>query len=215
MGARCCALDAAPEISLAEIEERLEAVAALKTRTVAREEIRKDLEGILELERLTSRITLGNRHAAGFAGVAGIAGKDSRRCGLADTGGMSVAGRLAKPGVWKRCASRLEELADIRGEVSQAIADDPPALPNNPGVIRPGFTPSWTSCATHRSRAGRSSPPMRIASASGPASASLKIRYNQVFGYYIEVSKAESALVPADYERKQTLVNAERLLPAS
>ena len=74
----------------------------------------------------------------------------------------------------------------------------------------PASIPVWTSCATFRATAGPISRRSSSASAPAPASRSLKVRFNNVFGYYIEISKANQHLAPADYERKQTLVNAER-----
>ena len=92
-----------------------------------------------------------------------------------------------------------------------AIAEEPPANLADGGAIRDWFRRrASTSCATFRTTAGPISRRSSSASAPAPASRSLKVRFNNVFGYYIEISKSNLHLAPADYERKQTLVNAER-----
>ena len=76
------------------------------------------------------------------------------------------------------------------------------------------MTPSWTNSSPSTGRAKTGSPAWRPRNAAAPASTRLKVRYNKVFGYYLEVSRANLHLVPADYIRKQTLVNAERFITA-
>jgi DNA mismatch repair protein MutS len=217
-----------PEISLAEIEDRLDAVAELKSRTVAREEIRKELEAILDLERLTSRITLGvalprdllalrasleriPRVREWMAEETGRAAAANAESGPSRPAATSLTAHEARAS--RRLAAlreQMEELPDVRDIIARGIADDPPAIPNEPGVIRRGFHAELDELRDVLKQGRQIIAAMEERERKRAGIASLKIRYNQVFGYYIEVSKPNLHLVPADYERKQTLVGAER-----
>ncbi|MGA2719814.1 MAG: DNA mismatch repair protein MutS, partial [Candidatus Acidiferrales bacterium] len=210
-----------PEILLAEIEARLEAVAELKAQTVAREELRKELEGILDLERLTSRVTLGTVTPRDLLALRGSLDRIPRLHELIN--GVRTAGATASASETSQAAlvavvprrlealrESLDELADVRELIARAIADDPPAMPNEPGVIRRGFHVELDELRDITKQGRQIIAAMEERERKRTGIASLKIRYNQVFGYYIEISKANLHLAPADYERKQTLVNAER-----
>jgi len=200
-----------PEISLREIEERLDAVAALKSQTVAREEIRRELEGILDLERLTSRITLGVATARDLLAlrtslerIPRVRGLIEEETALQHPREETALGRL------QSLRTQMDELADVRDLIARGIADDPPAMPSEPGVIRREFNAELDELRDILKQGRQIIAAMEERERKRTGIASLKIRYNQVFGYYIEVSKPNLSLVPADYERKQTLVNAER-----
>src|ERR1700723_3267724 len=197
-----------PEISLAEIEDRLNAVGDLKSRTVEREEMHRTLEGILDLERLTSRITLGVATPRDLLALRQSLEKIPTLRGLLEplvaADGAPGHGRLAA------LREQLDEMADVREMIARGIADDPPAVASDPGVIRRGFNAELDELhdITRQGRQIIASMEERERKRTGIGS--LKIRYNQVFGFYIEISKPNLHLAPADYERKQTLVNAER-----
>jgi DNA mismatch repair protein MutS len=194
-----------PEISLTEIEARLDAVVELKSRTVAREEIRKELEGILDLERLTSRVTLGVATPRDLLALRGSFEKiPAVRRLLHEHGGSEASARLTQ------LHEQMDEMADVREMIARGIADDPPAMPNEPGVIRRGFNAELDELRDIMKQGRQIIAGMEERERKRTGIASLKIRYNQVFGYYIEISKPNLHLAPADYERKQTLVNAER-----
>src|SRR4029077_3026166 len=196
-----------PEISPEEIEARLNAVAALKSHTGTREEIRKELEGILDLERLTSRVTLGvatprDLLALG-ASLAKIPAVRAHLAAAAEEAGVKRQ-RLAS------MREQMDEMADVRELIARGIADDPPAMPNEAGVIRRGFNVELDELRDIMKQGRQFIAGMEERERKRTGIASLKIRYNQVFGYYIEISKPNLHLAPGDYERKQTLVNAER-----
>ncbi len=204
-----------PEISLAEIEERLGAVENLKSGTVAREEIRRELEGILDLERLTSRITLGVATPRDLLALRGSLEIIPRlRALIAGAIALHDAKAEKPPARLASLREQMDELADVSGTIARGISDDPPALPNEPGVIRQGFHAELDELRTILKEGRQIIAAMEDRERKRTGIASLKIRYNQVFGYYIEVSKPNLSLVPADYERKQTLVNAERFTSA-
>src|SRR5262249_46782885 len=106
--------------------------------------------------------------------------------------------------------SALEEVPEVRDGFLTALADEPPATLNDGGAIRDGYDPRLDELRdiSKNSRTYLAQIEQRERTRTGIAS--LKIRFNNVFGYYIEISRANLHLAPADYERKQTLVNAER-----
>jgi DNA mismatch repair protein MutS len=192
-----------PEISLGEIEARLDAVAELKSQTVAREEMRNELAGILDLERLTSRVTLGVVTPRDLIGLRSsldkvpVLRKHLKRF-------ANAKGRL------DHVREEMDEMAEVCDVIARGIADDPPALATEPGIIRRGFHGELDDLRDLSKQGRQTIAAMEERERKRTGIASLKIRYNQVFGYYIEVSKPNVHLVPADYDRKQTLVNAER-----
>jgi DNA mismatch repair protein MutS len=194
-----------PSVDAEEIEARLAAVAELKSQTVAREEIRHDLTGVLDLERLNSRITLGVVMPRELVALRHSLGR------IPVLRGFLAASRAARLAALH---AQLDELADVRERIAAAIADDPPAVkafgPSETGVIRAGYNADLDDLRALGSKGRQTIAAMEDRERKRSGIASLKIRYNQVFGYYIEVSKANLHLVPADFERKQTLVNAER-----
>ena len=200
-----------PEIRLSEIDERLDAVARLKSQTVVREEIRKELEGILDLERLTSRVTLGVATPRDLLGLRASLEKIPRLRDLIQTG---TQGEPAQAQRLISLREQMDEMADVRDTIARGIADDPPALLNEPGVIHHGFHAELDELRDILKHGRQLIAAMEDRERKRTGIASLKIRYNQVFGYYIEVSKPNLPLVPADYERKQTLANAERFTSA-
>jgi DNA mismatch repair protein MutS len=189
-----------PEIALGEIEERLGAVAELKSRTVEREEIRHELEGVLDLERLTSKVTLGAVTPRDLLALRSSLDKiPVLRSHLAAQSQRLVALR-----------EQMDEMVDVRDAIARGIADDAPALANEAGVIRRGFHAELDELRDIMKTGRQIIASMEERERKRTGIASLKIRYNQVFGYYIEISNPNLHLAPPDYERKQTLVNAER-----
>jgi DNA mismatch repair protein MutS len=193
-----------PEIAREEIEARLDAVAQLKTHTVLREEIRKVLHGIPDLERLTSRVTLG---IATPRELVALRQSLTRIPLLKQYLGPSETGRSTR---LAEIHTGLDDLGDVRERIERAIADEPPAQMGEPGIIRRGFHAELDELRDLSQHSKQIIAAMEERERRRTGIASLKIRFNQVFGYYIEVSKPNLHLVPPDFERKQTLVNAER-----
>jgi len=202
-----------PEIALSEINDRLDAVGELKSQTVVREELHKELEGILDLERLTSRVTLG---AATPRDLQVLRQSLDRvpvlRQMLASPSKDGAGGERAAAHSQRLLAisEQLDEMGDVRDIIARGISDDPPATSSDPGVIRRGFNAELDELRDVTTRGRQIIASLEERERKRTGIQSLKIRYNQVFGFYIEISKANLHLAPADYDRKQTLVNAER-----
>jgi DNA mismatch repair protein MutS len=190
-----------PQVQCAEIQARLDAVEELKSHTVLREEIRHNLSGVQDLERLAGRVTLG---VASPRDLLGLRQSLTRVPLLRKYLGNCKSARLSA------LHAEMDELADVRERIESALADDPPALASDPGVIRRGYNKGLDELRDLSQHSKQIIAAMEERERKRTGIASLKIRFNQVFGYYIEVSKANLHLAPGDFERKQTLVNAER-----
>jgi DNA mismatch repair protein MutS len=193
-----------PLIDQDAIEARLDAVGQLLQQTVVRGEIRKELRGIQDLERLTSRITLGQALPRELVAL---------RKSLAQ---LPVLKNFVTPPVsggselLRQLHEEIDELADVRELLERAIAEEPPALASDPGIIRAGHSAELDELRNLSQHSKQIIASMEERERKRTGIGSLKIRFNQVFGYYIEISRPNLHLAPADYERKQTLVNAER-----
>lgn len=189
-----------PLIDRNSIEARLDGVAHLVKQTVVRGEIRKELRGIQDLERLTSRITLGQAMPRELVALR----KSLAQLPVIRTFTTDSSQLLSQ------LHEEIDELADVRELLEKSIAEEPPALSSEPGVIRPGYAAELDELRDLSQHSKQIIAAMEERERKRTGIASLKIRYNQVFGYYIEISKPNLHLAPPDYERKQTLVNAER-----
>ena len=120
-----------------------------------------------------------------------------------------ILGDAAAPLIRSLCAE-LDDLADVRQRIERTLVDEPPALARDGGFTRDGFDPEIDELRVV-SRSGRQIiADMEIAERERTGIASLKVRFNRVFGYYIEITKSNLHLAPADYERKQTIAGGER-----
>ena len=191
----------APSLELAEIEARLDAVEELYAGTILRAEIAKDLTSILDLERLLSKISLASAGPRDVAALArSLAVIPSIRKRLSD----SKSARL------NDIRERMDEIADVRDAVLNALAEEPPVNLADGGAIRDGFSAALDELRDISRNSKTYLAQIEVRERARTGIASLKVRFNNVFGYYIEISKANRELAPPDYERKQTLVNAER-----
>jgi DNA mismatch repair protein MutS len=191
----------APSIEVPEIEARLDAVEELASGTILRAEIGKQLALILDLERLLSRISLAS---GGPRDLVALARSVAVVPGIKERLAKAASARL------KDIRDGLDQLPELRDGLFAALADEPPANLNDGGAIRDGFDARLDELRdiSNNSKIYLAQIEQRERGRSGIAS--LKVRFNNIFGYYIEISKANLHLAPPDYERKQTLVNAER-----
>jgi DNA mismatch repair protein MutS len=190
-----------PSVHRDEIEARLDAVEELRRETILRDQLRKVLGGILDLERLLAKVTLGT---AGPRELLGLAKSLARVPELKNLGFSTQTPKT------QATALGIDEVGEVRDRILAAISDEPPVNLADGGTIRAGFHAELDELRdlSHNSRQYIAQIEARERTRTGIQS--LKIRFNNIFGYYIEISKTNQHLAPADYERKQTLVNAER-----
>ena len=190
-----------PSVDRSEIDARLDAVAETLAATIARAEIRKILTSILDLERLTAKLTLGT---AGPRELLALGRSLAAIPTLVAHSENLQAARLAQ------LRNALDEIPELRARILTAIADEPPVNLADGGTIRDGFNPELDELRDISRNSKQYIAQIEARERARTAIASLKVRFNNVFGYYIEISKANLHLAAPDYERKQTLVNAER-----
>ena len=190
-----------PSIDRTQIERRLDAVEIMLQDLVAREELRRSMEGILDLERLLSRVTLETANPRDMLTLAASFAK--LRAVRAALSGMSVP-RL------NELHDQCDELADLRDRIAVTLEDEPPITLNDGGVIRHGVDPTLDELRDLSRNSKQYIAQIEQRERQRTGIGSLKVKFNSVFGYYLEISKANLQHAPADYERKQTLVNAER-----
>jgi DNA mismatch repair protein MutS len=190
-----------PSMDRAEIEQRLDAAGELLQQTILRAELRKRLAQILDLERLLAKVTLGS---AGPRDLLALGRSLEKIPALKRSFDTQQAARL------HAIHERLDELPDVANLILEAIADEPPLAITDGGTIRAGFNAELDELRD-LSRNGRQYiAQIEARERKRTGIQSLKVRFNNVFGYYIEITRANLHLAPADYERKQTLANAER-----
>ena len=190
-----------PSLDTSEINGRLDAVESAVKDVVAREELRLALDGVLDLERLLSRVTL---EAANPRDVLALASSLARIPAVKRALARLQASRL------RTLEGLLDELSDLRRRIEQTIVAEPPLSFAEGGVIAVGVDRDLDELRdlSRNSKAVLAQIEQRERERTGISS--LKVKFNSIFGYYIEISKANLRLVPQEYERKQTLVGAER-----
>ena len=184
-----------------EIESRLDAVGELLQQTILRAELRKELGGILDMERLLAKVTLGS---AGPREVLALGRSLEKIRPLRRCFETQRAARL------RDLYDRLDEVPEVRDRILEAISDEPPLNLVDGGTIRAGYHAELDELRDLSRNGQQYIAQIEARERTRTGIGSLKVRFNNVFGYYIEISKANLHLAPADYERKQTLVNAER-----
>jgi DNA mismatch repair protein MutS len=184
-----------------QIEARYEAVAEAHKDLVKREEVRRAFGGILDLERLLARISLDS---AGPRDVRAMAASLARIPALNTALGAMMAPQ------WRTVAARLDTLDDVTARIVKTLVGEPPLTLVDGGAIAPSVDSELDELRSVSTSGRQAIAAIEDRERHRTGIGSLKVRYNSVFGYYIEITKANLALAPDDYERKQTLVNAER-----
>jgi len=187
-----------PSCERNEIDQRLDVVEDLSSKVIVRTELRKALGSVLDLERLLAKITLG---------TAGPRELHSLGKSLAK---LPEIAKLAAQVEHLHLGENLDELRDVCERIRTAIADEPPVVITDGGTIRDGFDPALDELRDISRNSRQYIAAIETRERAATNISSLKVRFNNVFGYYIEISKVNLHLVPDSYERKQTLANAER-----
>ncbi|MEN6561868.1 MAG: DNA mismatch repair protein MutS [Acidobacteriota bacterium] len=192
-----------PLRDVAEIVRRQDAVAEGLGATIARRELRETLKGVHDLERLVGKIALAAAHPRDLVAL---------KASLVPLPALERGLGAFSSGLLKDMAGRWDNAADIAALVDKAILDEPAFLLTEGGIIKDGWNAELDGLrAVSRSGKGFIAE-LESRERGRTGIGSLKVRYNKVFGYFIEVTKPNLPQVPADYMRKQTTVNAERFL---
>lgn len=190
-----------PLMDAAALEARYQAVAEACTDLLRREDIRRAFSGIQDLERLLARLSLDS------AGP-----RDVRALGasLRKLPGLKTSLDAMKEPKWMELSARLDTLVDVTARIESTLIEDPPLTLVDGGAIALGIDAELDELRTISTTGRQAIAAIEERERGRTGIGSLKVRYNSVFGYYIEITKTNLAMAPADYERKQTLVNAER-----
>jgi DNA mismatch repair protein MutS len=190
-----------PLVDVDKIERRLATVAAFRDDPDRADDVRGPLTGIGDLERIAVRVTNRNCSPRDLIHLAnGLSRLPQLRTAL-ERIDAPVAAEWKK--VW-------DDMADVADLLAVAIADDPPAHARDGGAVRSGYDPTLDELRAIKADARKAILAMEEAERKSSGIAALKVKFNRVYGYFIEVSKRQSDQVPAGWIRKQSLVNAER-----
>jgi DNA mismatch repair protein MutS len=192
-----------PSMDPHEIDRRLEGVSELKEKKIERKQVRESLKGVQDMERLTSRIFLGHANARDLVGL---------KLSLKNLPDLKILLQAFGSPILKGVAFEIESFDDLFHLLESSVVETPPLSLREGGLIKSNYNKELDDLR----EIGREGKGWILHLEAGERKrtgiSSLKVRYNQVFGYYIEVTKSNLHLVPSNYERKQTLVNAERFV---
>ncbi len=192
-----------PLLRQEEIISRLDAVEELVNRAFSRRELREDLKKIYDLERLAGKISFGSASARDL-----VALKKSMFY-------LPIIKDLlsrADSALLKKISDDIDTMEETRELLSRAIDDDPPLSLREGGIIKTGFNPEVDRLRSAGSDARSMMAGLEERERRRTGIKSLKVGFNKVFGYYIEITRSNLDLAPEDYIRRQTLANAERYI---
>lgn len=192
-----------PLIEKQEILRRLDAVEELKQSAISREEIREYLSPVYDLERLITRITYGTANPRDLTAFAGS---------LSMLPPIRYLVEEMESSLLKDIYAELDPLEDLCTLVQNAIADEPPLAMKEGGIIRDGYNEEVDTLRRAKSEGKDWLAKLEQDEREKTGIKTLRIKYNKVFGYYLEVTNSYKELVPDYYTRKQTLANAERYI---
>ena len=192
---------ARPLLDLSSIASRQQAVESLRSNSPRLAEWRRELSGIPDLERLCGKIATQRAHARDLVGAAR---------GLSSADRLGEALRRSDDGFLEALGRRLEGLAPIAAPIEAILVESPPLSTREGGLVKPGVDPEIVQLE-EGARAGREAlAALQQLERDRSGIPTLKVGYNRVFGYYIEITKANAERIPSDYQRIQTLTGAER-----
>ena len=202
-----------PLVSLERIRDRLDAVEELAFRATDRGKFREVLKNVHDIERLVGRVALGTAGPRDLVALRMSLASIPRLRQMLDPGGphkVRPAGDGMQAPLLGSLLAELDDLADVRDLIERTLIDEPGAFARDGGFTRDGVDPALDELKTI-SRSGRQViAEMEDRERARTGINSLKVRFNRVFGYYIEISKSHLHNAPADYHRKQTIAGGER-----
>ena len=192
-----------PLVDVNEINKRLDAVEELKSDIILRGDVIENLKKVYDIERLTGKMAYGNANARDMITLKNSLFKlpEVKKI-LAD----------CKSDLLKELYENLDELQDIYGLIEKAIVDDPPMTITDGGIIKLGYDDEIDKLKTAQKEGKNWLIKLEADEKEKTGIKNLKVGFNKVFGYYLEVTKSNLNLVPERYIRKQTLTNAERYI---
>lgn len=192
-----------PLLDRKEIEKRLDAVAELKENAICREELREYLAPVYDLERLLSKVTYKSANPRDLtAFYSSLSMLPHIRCILDDLKAPLLA----------EIRDKMDTLEDLCSLIGRAICEDPPLAMKEGGIIREGYNEEVDRLRNAKTEGKDWLARLEEEEREKTGIKNLRIRYNKVFGYYLEVTNSFKDLVPEYYTRKQTLANAERYI---
>ena len=192
-----------PLVALEPICDRLDGVEELAFRPIDRGRLREVLKAVQDLERLVARVALRTAGPRDFLSL--------KHSLMVIPRVRTVLTELQAPLV-RSLIAQLDDLVDVREAIERTVLDDAPALAREGGIVRDGVDTELDGLRTI-SRSGKQIiAEMEARERERTGIGSLKVRYNRVYGYYIEVSKSNLGAVPPDYHRKQTITGGERFI---
>lgn len=192
-----------PLLSVARILERQSAVGAIVDDPLARDALQQELSGILDIERIIGRIVFGSANCRDLRALYQV-------CLRLPVLKRQLAGFSAR--YLNDLARQMDELSDLAELIDAAIAEEPPFSVREGGMIRDGFSPEVDELRVLLGGGTATVAEIERSERERTGIKTLKVGYNKVFGYYIEISKAYMAQAPQHYIRKQTLANCERYI---
>ncbi|GAB6990124.1 DNA mismatch repair protein MutS [Paenibacillus pini] len=184
------------------VEERLEAVEQLYNQFILREDLRTSLKEIYDLERLVARIAYGNANGRDL---------NALKMSLYQIPALRELCATSSSETLRKLADEMDECVDLCEAIDQAITDEPPVSVRDGGLIKEGYHEHLDELREASVNGKRWIAELEAQERQATGIRTLKIGFNKVFGYYIEITKANVASLPEGrYERKQTLANAER-----
>jgi DNA mismatch repair protein MutS len=192
-----------PLVEVAAIEARLDAVEELAGSAVLREGLAEGLRSVGDLERILSRLALRQGNARDLRGLA---------TALLALPGLSAVLSGARAALLREAGAGVLGLEGLADHLDRAVAEEPPAGLEEGGLVRRGFSAELDQVVAAAEGGKGTIAALEAKEKQRTGIGSLKVRYNRVFGYYIEVTKANLHLVPADYQRRQTTVGGERFI---
>lgn len=190
-----------PSVRRGEIEARLNAVAELYESQLLRDDLRAGLKEITDLERLTGRINMNTATAKDLI---------SLRRSITQIPQIKVSLKNCSSSLLGTLLDSLDELANVKAQIQEQLTDEPPLTLTEGGTIRCGFNAELDELRDLSGNVKTAIAALENRERARSGINALRVRYKNITGYYIEVSRAHAERVPSDYERRQTLVNAER-----
>lgn len=194
-----------PLVNRNDIEKRLSAVEALCKNPVERDEIREYLNSVYDLERLAGKISFGTVNARDMLAL---------KSSLSYLPAIKLIAGEFESELLKSISEQIDDLGDIYTLIDEVIAEEPPLTIREGGIIRTGYNNDVDELRKAKTNGKEWLAGFESSEQERLGIKNLRVKYNKVFGYYIEISNSNKDKAPEDYIRKQTLTNAERFTNA-